>query len=94
MKGTHTLYRKRHLEIVLQTSHEEDKSTINCALSMLDTIGTFLEKYLKTRLTLAVEEHGGLSERQYGFRKGLSTIEVVKEVITKCLSEKRRNHYS
>lgn len=63
-------------------------------LCMLDTSGKLLEKLVKTRLTQSVENTAGLAPRQYGFRKGLSTISAVNEVVKKFNSEQLRNRYS
>jgi len=44
---------------------------------MLDTVGKILERIIHSRLEGAVVKTNGLSEMQYGFRKGLSTIDAV-----------------
>jgi len=44
---------------------------------MLDTVGKILERMIHSRLEGALVETNGLSEMQFGFRKGLSTIDAV-----------------
>ncbi|CAB0038693.1 unnamed protein product [Trichogramma brassicae] len=51
-------------------------------LCMLDTVGKILEKIICDRLEAFTERPGGLSERQYGFRKGRSTIDAINDVIS------------
>ena len=50
-------------------------------LCILDTSGKIFERIIGERLTTAIEECGGLSDHQYGFRKGRSTIDAVNLVI-------------
>lgn len=63
-------------------------------LCMLDTAGKLFERLLKPRLTQAVEVAGGLSDRQYGFRAGRSTIGAVGEVIRTFEAAQQVNHRS
>ena len=49
-------------------------------LCMLDTVGKVLEKIIRPRLQSAIQAAGGLSDRQYGFRPGLSTIDAIRAV--------------
>ncbi|CAB0042385.1 unnamed protein product [Trichogramma brassicae] len=49
---------------------------------MLDTAGKILERIICDRLEAFTERPGGLSERQYGFRKGRSTIDAIEDVIS------------
>jgi Reverse transcriptase (RNA-dependent DNA polymerase). len=49
-------------------------------LSMLDCAGKILEKLVAERLLAALDRRGGLSPRQYGFRRGRSTAHAVRSV--------------
>lgn len=49
-------------------------------ICLLDSTGKLFERLLLRRLEIHVESQGGLSERQYGFRKGISTIDAIKRV--------------
>lgn len=63
-------------------------------LCMLDTAGKLLEKLIKPRLIQAVTESGGLSDRQYGFRRGKSTVDAVVDVLKSVENAQRGNQYS
>ncbi|CAD7081162.1 unnamed protein product [Hermetia illucens] len=49
-------------------------------ICLLDTVGKMLERVIYNRLLPVVESQGGLSHRQYGFRKARSTIDAIKLV--------------
>ena len=49
-------------------------------LSMLDIVGKLFGRILSTRLHAAILEAGGLSDNQFGFRKGRSTIDAIGRV--------------
>lgn len=63
-------------------------------LCMLDTAGKLLEKLLQPRLQLAIQLKGGLSGKQYGFRKGKSTTDAVQTVLRYVEETRRGNHHS
>ena len=46
----------------------------------LDTSGKLLERFLKPRLTAAIENGDGWPAKQYGFRSGRSTIGASREL--------------
>ena len=48
---------------------------------MLDIVGKLFERVLSTRLDAAILEAGGLSDNQFGFWKGRSTIDAIGRVI-------------
>ncbi|CAB0034714.1 unnamed protein product [Trichogramma brassicae] len=50
-------------------------------LCMLDTAGKILERIICDRLEATTKSPGGLSDHQYGFRKGRSTINAIENVI-------------
>ena len=75
------------------------KSDLNTAsayrpLCMLDTARKVLEKITRPRLQSAIQAAGGLSDRQYGFRPGLSTIDAVRTVVKIAEQAQKGNHYS
>ncbi|CAD7080141.1 unnamed protein product [Hermetia illucens] len=49
-------------------------------ICLLDTVGKMLERVIYNRLLPVVESQGGLSDRQYRFRKARSTIDAIKLV--------------
>lgn len=63
-------------------------------LCMLDTAGKLLEKMLKYRLVMEIENSGGLSEQQHGFRTGRSTIGAIQQVVKVVEETQQGNHYS
>lgn len=58
-------------------------------ICLISVLGKLYEKLLKARLEREIEGNGGLSPRQYGFRKGRSTIDAVKRVVDTA-SESRK----
>lgn len=50
-------------------------------ICLIDTTGKLLEKVILNRLTKYTESAGGLSNSQFGFRKGRSTVDAINEVL-------------
>lgn len=63
-------------------------------LCMLDTIGKLFERMIKMRLLSTVENAGGLSPRQHGFRKGHSTITAIQEIVDTFRAVQLRSRHS
>lgn len=64
-------------------------------ICLLDTLGKLLERVILNRLVPHTEGEYGLSERQFGFRKGKSTIDAIRLVIgkaEKAAKQKRRGN--
>ena len=62
-------------------------------ICLLDTVGKLLERLILNRLTTFTEGEHGLSNRQFGFRKGRSTVDAVRAVVEraeKSSKQKRR----
>ncbi|CAB0034416.1 unnamed protein product [Trichogramma brassicae] len=55
--------------------------TLASQVTMLDTAGKIPERLICDRLEAITESPGGLSDYQYGFRKGRSAINVIENVI-------------
>lgn len=51
-------------------------------ICLLNSLSKIYEGLLKKRLEDEIEQRGGFSERQYGFRKGKSTIQAIEKVIS------------
>jgi hypothetical protein len=49
-------------------------------ICLLESLGKLYEKLIKNRLIKELDEKGRLSDDQYGFRKGRSTSDAIKEV--------------
>ena len=63
-------------------------------LGLLDTAGKNYEKMLQPRILRAVETAGDLSPRQYGFRRGKSTIDAISSIVRAIDNAQTGNHYS
>lgn len=50
-------------------------------ICLLDSVGKLYEQLLQVRLREEVAARGGVSQRQYGFRQGRSTIDAVRAVM-------------
>ena len=55
--------------------------------------GKLLELLLKPRISKSVEEVGGFSKRQHGFRPKISTIGAFQDVIDGVKSAQRENQH-
>ena len=62
-------------------------------LCMLNIVGKLFERVLSTRLDAAILEAGGLSDNQFGFRKGRSTIDAIGLVIAVALGAISSSRY-
>jgi hypothetical protein len=61
-------------------------------LSLLNTLGKLYEMLLRARIQQAVQDAGGLNDRQYGFRKGRSTIGAIRRVVDSFDRAQTRPH--
>lgn len=59
-------------------------------LCLLDTAGKAMEAVLAGRLVAEMEANGALSENQYGFRKGRSTLTALERVMEVAEGERAR----
>lgn len=66
-------------------------------ICLLDTVGKLLERVVLNRLTKYTESESGLSELQFGFRKGRSTVDAIRTVVhamqTAQKQQRRGNRY-
>ncbi|CAB0037923.1 unnamed protein product [Trichogramma brassicae] len=75
-------WKRQRLVLIPKPVKPPDEPSSYRPLCMLDTMGKILEKIICDRLEAFTERPGGLSERQYGFRKGRSTIDAIEDVIS------------
>lgn len=89
MNGVFPTCWKRQKLVLLRKGDKplEDASSYR-PLCMLDTLGKLLECLLLHRLEMEVDNLGGISPSQYGFRKGRSTIDAINEVVTLATAAK------
>ena len=57
-------------------------------LCLLDTMGKLLESLILQRLKTHSKGKNGMSDRQYGFRKGRSAINAVQELVNRAETAK------
>jgi len=50
-------------------------------ICLLNTVGKLFERIIKTRMEKWLEGNGNLSDRQYGFGKGRSTVDAINRVM-------------
>ncbi|CAB0038639.1 unnamed protein product [Trichogramma brassicae] len=75
-------WKRQRLVLLPKPGKPPDEPSSYRPLCMLDTAGKILERIICDRLGAFTERPGGLSERQYGFRKGRSTIDAIEDVIS------------
>lgn len=64
-------------------------------ICLLDTLGKLLKRVILNRVAKCTESENGLSERQFGFRKGKSTVDAIRTVLEraeKASKQKRRGN--
>ncbi|KAI8125012.1 Retrovirus-related Pol polyprotein from type-1 retrotransposable element R1 [Lucilia cuprina] len=70
------------LVLLLKGGKPLDQPSSYRPLCMLDSIGKLFEIVILKRLESEIEKLGGLSNSQYGFRKGRSTVDAISEMTT------------
>ncbi|CAB0040069.1 unnamed protein product, partial [Trichogramma brassicae] len=75
-------WKRQRLVLLPKPGKPPDEPSSYRPLCMLDTAGKILERIICDPLEAFTERPGGLSERQYGFRKGRSTIDAIDDVIS------------
>ena len=74
-------WKKQRLVLLRKDNKHLEDATSYRLICLLDTMGKFLEELIPQRLqTLLVGGHG-LSENQFGFRKGRSTVDAIQAVV-------------
>ncbi|CAB0039551.1 unnamed protein product [Trichogramma brassicae] len=75
-------WKRQRLVLLPKPGKPPDEPSSYRPLCMLDTAGKILERIICDRLEAFTERPGGLSERQYGFRKGRSTMDAIEDVVS------------
>ena len=86
------LWKKQHLILLPKPNKPLTDPSHFRPLCMLDSAGKILERIVYRRLNKAIDDAGGLSPNQFGFRKARSTIDavtLVKTLAEKAISGKR-----
>ncbi|GJQ69249.1 hypothetical protein Trydic_g19860 [Trypoxylus dichotomus] len=89
-----TRWKVARLVLITKKHGDPDDPSTYRPLCMLDTAGKVLERLIRTRLQAVMEDAGGLSPRQYGFRRGRSTADALREVCDAITRAEDHNHYS
>ncbi|GJQ83619.1 hypothetical protein Trydic_g19943, partial [Trypoxylus dichotomus] len=89
-----TRWKVARLVLITKKQGDPDDPSTYRPLCMLDTAGKVLERLIRTRLQAVMEDAGGLSPRQYGFRRGRSTADALREVCDAVTRAENHNHYS
>lgn len=89
-----TVWKRQHLVLISKGKGETTSPSSYRPLCLLDTAGKLLEKLLKPRLTAAINNSGGFSSRQHGFRPKRSTIGALKDVVEVVEAAQKETHYS
>lgn len=79
------LFKSSRLVLLLKNGKPPETPSSYRPLCLLNDTGKLFETLLVDRLEQHVMARGGLSDSQYGFRKGKSTIDAVKQLETSAL---------
>jgi len=74
-------WKRAKLLLLEKPAKEEDSNKKYRPICLLDVLGKLLEIIIDEKLRLEIERTGDLSENQFGFRKGLSTIDALDRVV-------------
>ena len=84
-------YKVARIILLKKPGKNHDEPSAYRPISLLSNVGKLIERIIQTRLTKEIDEIGGLSDRQYGFRRGKSTIEALKRVHNIAENEKNKS---
>ena len=73
-------WKKAHLVLIPKGSGQSGRQSYR-PICLLDCIGKVFENLIVGRLNGEIEEKGALSEAQFGFRKGRSTVGAIERVM-------------
>lgn len=88
------VWKRQRLVLLSKGKGDPESASAYRPLCMLDTAGKLLEMLLKRRIQAALEDAGGLSPRQHGFRPGRSTLGAIEDVIEGVQRAQMGNHFS
>ncbi|CAB0032299.1 unnamed protein product [Trichogramma brassicae] len=75
-------WKRQRLVLLPKPGKPPDKPTSFRPICMLDAMGKMLERIICDRLQAFTESPAGLSDRQFGFRRGRSTIDAIETVVS------------
>ncbi|KYB24568.1 hypothetical protein TcasGA2_TC031704 [Tribolium castaneum] len=74
-------WKRARLVLIPKDGRDSEDNLKLRPICLLDCLGKLLEQLLKARLLEELEERGGFSEHQYGFREGRSKLDAMEEAI-------------
>ncbi|CAB0035443.1 unnamed protein product [Trichogramma brassicae] len=75
-------WKRQRLVLLPKTGKPPNEPTSFRPICMLDVVGKMLERFICDHLQVFTESPSGLSDRQFGFRRGRSTIDVIVTVVS------------
>lgn len=75
------VWKRQKLVLLPKGNKPLDEPSSYRPLCMIDTCGKLLESIICRRLEDCIESNSGLSDNQFGFRKGRSTVDAIKLVV-------------
>ena len=78
------IWKKQKLVLLPKPGKPPGDTSSYRPICLLDTLGKLLETIILNRLTEYTEGCKGLSESQFGFRKGKSTVDAIKQVVERA----------
>lgn len=76
-------WKRARLVLLRKNGKPLDEPNSYRPLCMLDAMGKFFEKLIDTRLKTIIEEWQMLTANQFGFRRGMSTLDAISRVMGK-----------
>lgn len=74
-------WKRQHLVLLPKGNKSHGAPTSYRPICLLDTMGKILERIIYNRLLAIAEKNGTLSDLQFGFRRGRSTVDAIKVVV-------------
>ena len=92
-KGSFPSDLKRARLVLIQKPRKEATDQVTYRpLCLLNGMSKLLEHILRHRLEKELEQKRGLSDRQFGFRKGRSTLSAIQRVCERARAEMKKTH--
>lgn len=83
-------WKRQKLVLIPKPGKAADDPSSYRPICLLDTLGKLFEKIILRRLSKITEGVNGLSEKQFGFRKGRSTLEAILTVTERAKIAQRK----
>ena len=74
------IWKKATLVLIEKPKKDPTQITAYRPICLLDTAGKFLESLLKKRLEEELNNRSAINENQFGFRRGLSTVDALRRI--------------